>query len=514
MKEIYKIGIDIGGTNTDAVIIDRTNKIITSCKIPTEKPLENGVNKGLLKLLQDSGIDKSAIKGIYIGTTHATNAVLEAKGLSKVGVLRLAGQRPITLDPCFRWPEYIRQAIFAGVSTVSGGYRCDMKEISSLSKEEIQKALVQLSCAGMESLAIAGVFSPLSPHQEIEAKKIAQELLGSNFSVTISSDIGGMGFVERENAAILNAALKKLMGTAFQNMELMKQELGITAPLFVTQNDGSMIDLSQAMEKPLLTISSGPTNSFIGAVKLMGLNEAIIVDIGGTSVDIGVVLSGYPRRSLGQASVGGIPLNFRMPDVMSLPIGGGSVVKKKDNVFTFGPDSLGSKLFEQGCLFGGQTLTLTDAACKAGLFSIPAFDSQRVPLSHKEAEIIMEDVISKIQAAIHVMRGSRKDLPILAVGGGAYFLQGLADAIPKESGVANAYGASLAEISYTVDTVVSLQNREQSLANLSEEALKGAKAKGAGETSLRIVDVQVIPYHYIPNKLGRVVITASGRCNC
>lgn len=511
MKEIYTIGIDIGGTNTDAVIINRANEILAACKIPTQRPLHEGVKKALIQLLQDSGIDKSAIQGIYIGTTHATNAILEAKGLSKVGVLRLAGHRPVTLDPCFKWPGYIKKTVFAGVATVSGGYRCDMKEIASLSKNEIQRALVELFSMGMESLAIVGVFSPLSPNQEIEAKMIAQDLLGADYPVTLSSAIGGMGFVERENAAILNASLKQLMGLAFQDMERMKQELQIEAPLYITQNDGSMIDIRQAMEKPLLTISSGPTNSFIGAAKLAGVNDAIIVDVGGTSADIGVVLNGYPRRSLGQASVGGISLNFRMPDVMSLPIGGGSIIRRKDSEFTFGPDSLGSKLFEQGCLFGGKTLTLTDAACMAKLCSVPILDSCNIPLSQIEAEMIMSEVISKIQTAICVMRGSKKDIPVLAVGGGAYFLKDVADAIPKESGVANAYGASLAEISYTVDTITSLENREQALALLTEEALSGAKAKGAEKTNLRIVDVQVIPYNYIPNKLGRVVVTASGR---
>lgn len=510
MNKKYRIGIDIGGTHTDAVMVDASQHIITSCKIPTTLPLEIGVRKAICSLLEQSRMPTSDIQAIYIGTTHATNAILEAKDLYKVGVLRLAGQRPMSLDPCFKWPEYIRRALFAGYETVAGGFRCDMREISPLSETEIRSALGRLQQKGMQSLAIAGVFSPACAQHEIEALSIAKDCLGNHFPITISSSIGGMGFVERENAAILNAALKKTMLAAFENMESLKHGLAIDAPLYVTQNDGSMIDLSQAMEKPLLTISSGPTNSFIGAAKLAGLQDAIIVDVGGTSADIGVVLNGYPRRSLGQASLGGIPLNFRMPDVLSLPIGGGSVVRIDKDGCRCGPDSIGRKLYDESCLFGGNTLTLTDVAYMSGLISIPLANTPSIPIDLQQAQHIMRSVLTQIQTAIGLMRGRHTQLPVLAVGGGAYFLKDIAHAVPEHYSVANAYGASLAEISYTLDTVVSLEYRDAVLNRLQEEASTGAVLKGAKEERVRIVDVQVIPYHYIPNQMGRVIVTASG----
>lgn len=505
MKQ-YTIGIDIGGTNTDAVLIDKNAKIKAACKIPTQKPLEAGVQKAITTLLDESCVEKSFLKGIYVGTTHATNAVLEAKGLFKVGVLRLAAQKPLTLDPCFKWPEAIHKAILTGMKSVQGGYRCDRMEMAPLSRSEIETALLELIDSGMESLAIVGVFSPLSQEQEVFVKEVAQALLGQKFPVTLSSDIGGMGFIERENAAILNAALKKTMAQSFQNMEAMKQSLGIDAPLFVTQNDGSMITLEQAIDKPLLTISSGPTNSFIGAVKLARLEEAIIVDVGGTSADIGIVLNGYPRRSLGQAMIGGIPLNFRMPDVLSLPIGGGSVIRRHNNGYSFGPDSIGSRLFQESCLFGGQTITLTCAAAVCGLIA----QKGPIPLSKNDAAGILSNALGKLHDAVRIMRGNKKSLPVLAVGGGAFFLKNIADAIPENSGVANAYGAALAEVSCTVDTVVCLIDRERAVSSIKERAIQGACDKGADAKGVRIVDIQVIPYHYIPSKMGRIVVTASG----
>ena len=509
----YIIGIDIGGTNTDGVLIDHQHRILASCKQPTEHPLENGVKKSILKLLELSNVGKSDLCKLLIGTTHATNAILEAKNLFKVGVIRLAGQRPNTLPPCFKWPQHIYQAVFTGLETVSGGYHCDQREITPLSKKEVQAAALNLVGQGMESLAIVGVFSPICPKQELVSLEWIREILGPAFPVTLSSEIGGTGFIERENAAILNAALKKPMRIAFENIQKMKLEIGINAPALMTQNDGSLIDLQQAIEKPLLTISSGPTNSFIGGAILADLKEAIIVDIGGTSTDIGVVLNGYPRRSVGLASIGGIGLNFRMPDVLSLPIGGGSVVRRTDTGFSVGPDSIGSLLFTEGYLFGGNTLTMTDAAFKSSHIDIAKASKTFIPLEEEEAKEILDQALRKIQDSVRMMKGSKKHLPVVAVGGGAFFLKGIADVIPHHSGVANALGAALAEISYTVDRVVSLEEREKALATVSEEALMQASLRGADKSSLRIIDLQVLPYHYVPNKIGRVIATAAGKQN-
>jgi len=460
------IGIDIGGTNIDAVLLDEDEKILRSCKIPQDLGVEQAIK----------ALSPPSIKAIHIGTTLATNAILEGKGLFKVGVIRLAGQRPGTLDPCFKWPEHLRDNVFVGVRTVMGGYRCDSLEMAPLKEAEIKQAFKELRDLGMESLAVVGVFSPLCGIQEDQVR----EIIG-DFPITLSSEIGGMGFIARENAAILNAALKKPMKSAFERLETL-------GPIFITQNDGSLLTVKEAIEKPLLTISSGPTNSFIGGVKIAGLQDALIVDIGGTSVDIGIVLSGYPRRSLGQATIGGIPLNFRMPDVISLPIGGGSVIRQNETGFTIGPDSIGCRLFKEGVSFGGDIMTLTCAA-------------------KNSIKPVLESALNRVQEGIRLMRGSQKHIPVLAVGGGAFMLQDIVDQIPENSGVANAYGSALAEISYTVDTVISLE--ENKLESIKEEALQCAMNKGS--KAPRIVDMQVIPYHYIPGKMARIVVTASGR---
>ncbi len=509
MQNHYVIGVDIGGTHTDAVLIDASKTIIKKHKAETSQELEHGVKKALSHIIE--GIDKRLIKGIFVGTTHATNAVVESKNLYRVGVIRIAGHNPKTLDPCFSWPDEIKTASFAGAVTIDGGFECDSRPITPFNKAKAKDAIEHLISQGAESLAIVGVFSPIRAEDELECARLADEITKGRIPVTLSHQIGGIGFIERENAAILNAALKKPMERGFRNLEAAKNELQIPCPLYVTQNDGSIIDIKQATLFPLLTISSGPTNSFIGASKLAGLKDALVVDIGGTTSDVGIILNGYPRRSIHNAQIGGISLNFRMPDVMALAIGGGTYVKTKP--LKIGPQSCGRDLLREAQIFGGTSLTLTDIACLTGLLSIGSARKELVDITRPAAEEVMKEVSLRLKSALQLMRGERKDLPVIFVGGGAgigSYEKSENTLIPGNSDVANAYGAALAEISATVDTVVSLNDREKTIEELKEKAIALAVERGADATHARIVDKQVIPYHYIPNNLARVIVIASG----
>lgn len=491
------IGIDIGGTHTDAVLV-KDGKIFRAFKTLTTNPLEMGVIKALSEVGQFE-----ELQAVHIGTTHATNALLEGKNLFRTGVIRLAGHRPDSLKPCAGWPAFLKEKVFVGMETVDGGWECDLRAITPLDLQEIKEAAERLAACGAESLAIVGVFSPVSSEQEEIAAVAVKEALGAEFPLTLSSEIGGIGFIERENASILNAALKKPMREGFERLKDALTELGVKAPLFLTQNNGSIIDVARAIEYPLLTVSSGPTNSFIGASRLAGLSDVVVVDVGGTSTDIGCVRNGFPRRSIHNVSFGGVALNFRAPDVLALAIGGGSYI----NGTSAGPESCGGALTAQAQIFGGDRLTLTDAACVAGILSIPGMDITHVNLSPVEASKVIERVRKQIAFGVDKMRGDRKDLPVIAVGGGAAVAP---SPQPEYQAVANAYGAALAEVSATVDTVLSLKDRGPQLERVKEAALQQAVDEGASLTSVRIVDLQVIPYHYVPNQLARVVATASG----
>ncbi|NGX59611.1 MAG: Acetophenone carboxylase gamma subunit [Chlamydiae bacterium] len=505
------IGVDIGGTNTDAVLIDENENLICFAKTATTEDISYGFYTAVKKALEKSRVRPDTIKGIYVGTTHATNAILQKKNLNQVGVIRLAGQRPDVLPVAYAWPKDLRDAVLFGSETIGGGFECHGGELSPLSDVEIRDAVKKLLENGVNSIAVIGVFSPLNDKQEKRVAEIIQECAGPLFPISVSSQIGGIGFIERENSTIINASLKKVMQMGFVSLQNKCDQLKLSCPLMITQNDGSLISIERAIEYPVLTISAGPTNSFIGGSKLAGLEDAIVVDIGGTSSDAGIVRRGFPLRSLNKSNIGGISLNFPMPDVLSIALGGGSVISYLKNEPIIGPESIAKKLMKDAVSFGGDMITLTDIALFKGYIDIGGAKVPLVP----DADKIFDQVRTKLSDLVIKIRGEYTEFPVVLVGGGAALLAstlpGKHYQIPPSYQVANAYGAALAEVSGMVDTVLSLENREETLDKLYESAKKRALEQGADIKTLRLVDQQILPYSYVPNKMARVVVRFCGK---
>ncbi len=485
-----RIGIDIGGTNTDAVLVDQNQQIIAWVKVPTTTSIEEGVFHALTQL------PKANVSRICIGTTHAINAILQCQGLYRVGVIRLNGSRSEILSSCISWPNHLRKAIYIDTITIDGGFECDGRSITPFNCQQVKDAAHLLLEKGAESLAIVGAFSPLYSTQEEEA---ANALPG--VPVSLSHEIGGMGVIERENSTILNAALKKVMTTGFARLSEMIRKLQFSCPIFISQNNGSVISLDQALSNPILTLSAGPTNSFVGGGKLSQLENAIIVDIGGTSTDIGIIKNGYPRRCLQHSMIGGITLNFPTPDVLSIALGGGSYIQK----MAIGPKSCAKDLFQQGVSFGGSQLTLTDIAIAMDQVRIP--HAKKVEISKIQCDEVMKVMIEGIDQLVHRIESRQNHLPVILVGGGASLIpQRMMPSryhIPPYAHVANAFGAALGEISATIDTIVCLNEREKIL-----EELKSKVLEKAGLAS-RLIDMQIIPYHYMPGNKARVILMAA-----
>ncbi len=514
MKTSYIIGIDIGGTNTDAVLVDSDENIISAVKTTTTEDISEGFANVVQQLLIMADVDPRAIEGIFLGTTHATNALLQKKDLYRVGAIRIAGHKPDTLPVGYTWPTDLKNAIIVAEETIGGGLECHGNSLTPFCKIEARKAIKTLLAKGAESIAIVGVFSPLSGKEESDVATLIHEIAGSDFPISLSHEIGGIGFIERENSTLLNASLKRVMKHGFSNLQIACHKLNLLCPLMITQNDGSLIDLKRAVDYPVLTISAGPTNSFIGGCRLAKKDNAIVVDIGGTSTDVGLVLRGFPIRSLNKSNIGGVSLNFPMPDVLSIALGGGSIIKKNTAEVIIGPHSIG-KAIERSIAFGGNELTLTDVALAMGHMEISGADTTSIPLQSSETGPIFERVKAKIDHLVQKMQGEHNDLPVILVGGGAALLpisllqkQHL---IPEHFNVANAYGAALAEISGTIDTVVSLKDREKVLEELHTQAKGKAIEQGANPKTLTLVDQQIIPYHYVPNQMARVVVRFCGK---
>ena len=202
------------------------------------------------------------------------------------------------------------------------------------------------------------VFGTSYPDDEAQ---VAQWLRAENpkLQVTMSHRIGRFGILERENATLLNAMLRPLAERTVAGFQA-----AVPANLFISQNDGTAMRAESAATLPIFTVASGPTNSLRGAGILASLDEAIVIDVGGTTTDVGVLRAGYPQPAGLDLSIAGVRTNFRMPDLSSIGVGGGSLIDADSGVV--GPQSVGFRITDEALVFGGRQLTLTDIAVAAG----------------------------------------------------------------------------------------------------------------------------------------------------
>lgn len=509
MGDGLRIGVDVGGTNTDAVLL-RGSDVEASVKVPTTADVNGGIADALRALDADRG--GQHVDAVIIGTTHFMNAVVQARELEPVAAVRLATP-PQTLGPFVAWPRPLVDAVRGQAHLVAGGHQYTGTPLSPLDEPALVKAAHAIRAAGLTHVAISGVFSPVESSAEERAAEILTEELGDDHAIVCSSEIGRVGLLERENAAILNASLLPLAARVIDGFAELGASLGADTSVYLTQNDGTLMTLDAARRYPILTVSSGPTNSMRGAAFLSGEHDAVVVDIGGTTSDVGLLRHGFPRDSLVAIELAGVRTNFRIPDVNSIALGGGTRVGSGG---AFGPTSVGHHITRDALVFGGETLTLTDLAVAAGLAEVG--DAARVAsVAIETVETTLAAVRARLINEIVAARVSPEPIPTLVVGGGAFLAQDLPGldppVLPPHSGVANAVGAALAQASGTIDSVYSLadSSREEALDAARRLAHERAIEAGAVADTVRIIDEEDVPLAHLPGGTAtRVRVKAVG----
>ncbi|KAF3490740.1 hydantoinase [Arthroderma uncinatum] len=530
----YRIGVDVGGTNTDSVILDvrATNElnrgVIALHKTPTTSPnVTDGIETAVLSVLEQSKVPRDQIACLIIGTTHFINAIVEhdARRLSKVAILRLSKSFTREVPPFSDFPPALTSIMNGHYAYVDGGLSIDGSPEAAINEAQVVKECETVREKGLDAVVISGVFSPIDNHfhQEDEVRKIVRREL-PDVDIVCSSEVSQIGFLERENASILNASILKFARRTIRGFKSAMKRLKLSCDLYLTQNDGTLIDAPSAARLPIRTFSSGPTNSMRGAayLGLHGSDKAesertatIVVDIGGTSSDIGVLLpSGFPRQASAYVEVAGVKINFSMPHVESIGLGGGSIVRGEGAKTTIGPDSVGHYLSTKGTVFGGDTLTATDIAVAAGAEIgnpelVKDLDKGRVSAAQAKIKSLLEGVIDQ-------MKTSPAPLPVLLVGGGSILasteLEGVSKVIfPPFHSVANAVGAAMSKVGGTVDSIQS--TAEKAVSQVIEEAkataIEKAVASGAIRETVFLAEVDAIPLQYVANQV-RVIVRAVG----
>ena len=507
---VRRIGIDVGGTNTDAVLLD-ADQVVHAVKTPTTADVTTGVTHARSGCSCSRADPGAAVDAVMIGTTHFTNAVVQRRHLAPVAAIRIGLPASASLPPFVDWPEDLARIVCGQVHMLEGGHEYDGRSLVPFDVAGMRAAARAIRDAGLRSVGIASIFSPLDGSCEEQAAEILREIC-PGVSITLSHHLGRIGLLERENVALLNACLRDLArATTAGPRGGARDQRHPRASLPDAERWHGDAGL-RGGGVPGVRLCLRPDQQHAGRAFLSKLDDAIVVDVGGTTTDIGSLQRGFPREANNVVEVGGVRTLFRMPDLLSLGLGGGSLVR--DEPLAVGPLSVGYELLERGLVFGGSELTATDIAVAAGLVDLG--DRRRVAA-------LPADLVRRALACVHAMieegvdrmKSDARDVPLVAVGEAPSSSRSASPGVSEivqvpHQAVANAVGAAIAQVSGEVDRIFQTLSREEAIAEAKRLADEKAVRAGADARTLGVVEVEDLPIAYLPGNALRVRVRVVG----
>jgi N-methylhydantoinase A/oxoprolinase/acetone carboxylase beta subunit len=517
----YILGVDVGSTHTDAVIVDDNGNFIGGAKTITTPDVTTGIINSMKLILEKSKVNRDEIAAVSFGTTHIINAIVQRRNLGRVGVIRIGAPATRSVDPGMDWPDDLRKTVIAGYTILRGGHEYTGEHIVELDREGVVKALNTFKEMKVDAIAVTSVFSIVNPEHELFVQEKAREIMPET-PIVLSCEIGSVGLLERENATILNAAVLKVMQRAIKALENALQDLNLGhAKMFFAQNDGTVAAKEYIAKYPIFTVVAPISNSIRGAYVLTKISDAIVVDTGGTTSNIGVLRKGYPREAL-EIEIAGVRTNIRSPDVVAVGLAGGSIVKVYGENVVIGPESVGYKLVEDGIAWGGDILTATDIALAKGVMTIddprckPELARQKI--DPKLVEKTYEKMVKMLEDSIDKVKTSPEPETVILVGGGSAMwprkLAGAKEVIrPEHAQYANAVGAATALIGASVEKAFSYEaiSREKAISIVVDEAKKRAIEAGANPSTLDVAEVEEIAMPYLPGNAVKIRVKVIGK---
>lgn len=508
------LGIDVGGTFTDAVIVGG-GRVLAKAKAPTTQPrLLDGVLAALDAAL--AGCHPAGLKRVALSTTIVTNTVVEGKA-DRPRLLLMSG------------PGLAVTGLVPAEPYILSGY------VDHRGREVVSPAAAQVEavCSGFaadEVFAVAGKFAVRNPGPEL---KVAQwlERYARPAHVTMGAALSGsLNFVRRANSAYYNAAVWRQFGRFAAAVREALAGRGITAPVYILKADGGTMPLDAAGERPVETVFTGPAASVLGVQAVAApAGEALSLDIGGTTTDIALWQDGRPLFAGRGARIEGYPTAVRSFWVKSVGVGGDSHVRREAGQLAVGPGRLGPAMAA-----GGPAPTVSDAVIAAGRAAFgdrsKAVEAMRqVAAPGKSpadtAEEVLAAAAAKICAAVRQMIEERAAEPVyrvedivsgvrphprtvVGVGGAAGALAplvaaqlGLACDVPADATVANAIGAALArptlEITLRADTA-------QGYYTVAELGLRAA----LDDRRLSLADAETLAARHLADRASQAGIAA------
>jgi len=484
------IGIDVGGTTTDAVLVE-AGRVKKTAYVPTD---HQNLLKCLLEALDQlvAGVVTSRIERVVLSTTLITNMIAEGK-TDPVALMLIPG--PGTN------PEDYRLGKDATILKGAIDYRG--REIQKLDEAEVKQAAADISGKGYSKIAVVGKFGQRNHAHELKAKEIVAATI-PGAQIELGHQVSGqLNFPRRAATTLLTAATKERYREFAQHITSALMQRKISCPIYILKADGGTLPLEKSVDMPVETIFSGPAASTMGVMALTPPDQtSVVVDIGGTTTDLALILSGKPLLSSKGARVDSLLTHVRAFAVKSLAIGGDSAVRVSKDCILVGPERLGPAL----CM-GGPAATPTDAMRVLAMTEIGDAASARRAMEEvarqlgitpsEAAQKVIDAVVDKIVSEIRQMfleweqepayrvweimqRGQIKAQNVAGVGGGAPPLipliaqkLGAQAIVPEYAPVANAVGAAVARPTLTLSLRIDTERGEYIIA---EEGVTGKLA--------------------------------------
>ena len=366
------VGIDTGGTFTDLVAVELERGRYHYHKVPTTTAdPARGILEGTVELLDQNGLARSDVAFLVLGTTLATNAVLEGKW-APTGVLTTRGFRDVLELARQRRPHYFNLDIPKPKPPASRDCRMEVTEriandgaeVTPLSEADVRRGIEALQLKGVEAIAICFMHAYANPAHEERARAIVRELWPNVYLCTSSDVLAEFREFERFATATVNASLMPIMDRYLERFERGVAELGIPNAPRVMQSNGGAVSPDAVRKVPVNTFFSGPAGGVIGSVGLgaqLGLPNLITFDMGGTSTDVCLIREGEPAKK-SERTMGGFPVRTRTLDIHTIGAGGGSIAwRDAGGLLKVGPQSAGAYPGPAAYGRGGTLPTVTDA---------------------------------------------------------------------------------------------------------------------------------------------------------
>ena len=404
MKKIW-IGIDTGGTFTDLVLCELTTGRYTYHKLPTTTgDPAKAVLDGIAEVIELAGLPREDVEFLVLGTTLATNAVLEGK-TARTGMITTTGFRDILELARQRRPSYFNLDALKPVPPaprdcrleVAGRIAHDGTEVEPLADDEVRHAVDVLRRKKVEAVAVCMLHSYANPAHERRAREIVHEMWPQAYLCASSDVLPEFREYERFATTTVNASLMPIMDRYLERFESGVRELGVKIAPRVMQSNGGAVTPAAVRKVPVNTFFSGPAGGVVGCVGLgaeLGMKNLITFDMGGTSTDVCLIRDGEPAKK-DQREMAGFPVRTRTIDIHTIGAGGGSLAwVDAGGLMKVGPQSAGAFPGPAAYGRGGTKPTVTDANVVLGRLNPQALLGGRMAMHPERARKAIEDELA------------------------------------------------------------------------------------------------------------------------